>query len=269
MHTTPAVLMLALLIPAMAEDRPYFDLSQIPRFELAGLEPLAGVKHGSSDLHSPTKDIKDGPGENTSFNDPQALVLLPDGRGLLILEWRADVVRRMDMKTQRVSTLFGPDWVVDGKRLPRRQKHKTMAYIPSLDALIVSGEPILRVDLKTGKTASLGLSGDVAAGAGRLFVSYRDWQSYKKTGSKFGLLDPASGALTFLAGGEEAGDADGVGAAASFGGVTDMFVDPDTGRLYILENRGGFRRLDPASGKVETVGRPPGRQSLTSFFVDG
>lgn len=258
---------------AMAEDNPNFDLSMAPRFTLAALEPLAGVKHGSSDLHTPIKDIKDGPGENASFNDPQDLVLLPDGKGLLVWEWRAEVVRRIDPKTQRVSTLFGPDWTVDGKPLTRRWKGKSMAYLASHDALFLSGDPILRVDRKTGRASSLGLKGDVAAdpAGDRLYVRYTDWQSYLKTGSKFGLLDPASGKLTYLAGGEDAGDSDGAGPAAAFRHVESMSVDPLTGRLYILEfvdgGRSRIRRMDP-SGRTETVGKVPGRQRLRSFLVD-
>lgn len=272
MSPIPA-LMGVLLSLAMAEDNPNFDLSQIPRFKLAALEPLAGVKHGSSDLHTPMKDVKDGPGENASFNDPQDLVLLPDGKGLLVWEWRADAVRRIDPKSQRVTTLFGPDWVVDGKPLTRRWKGKSMAYLPSLDALFLSGDPILRVDLKTGRTSSLGIKGDVAAdpAGNRLFVRYTDWQSYLKTGSKFGLLDAASGKLTFLAGGEEAGDSDGAGPTAGFRGVESMSVDPQTGQLYILEfvdgGRSRIRRMDP-SGRTETVGKVPGRQRLMAFVVD-
>lgn len=272
--TRIAAALTAFLGLAMAEQNENFDLSQAPRFKLEAVEPLAGTRHGSSNLQDPAADMKDGPGENASFNDPQALVLLPDGKGLLVWEWRADAVRRIDMRTQRVTTVSGPGWAVGGRPLVRRWHGKSMAYLPSADALFLGGDPVIEVDLGSGRASSLGLKGEVAADPrrNRLFVRYTERDHYLKTGSKFGLLDPVSGAVAFLAGGEEAGDADGSGAAAGFRGVEDMGVDPESGDLYVLElvkgRRNRFRRISP-SGRTETVGMVPGRQRLMTFVVDG
>ena len=64
-------------------------------------------------------------------------------------------------------------------------------------------------------------------------------------------IDPATGASTFLAGGGEAGGADGPAATATFDSPHGLRLGPD-GDVYTAD-AGRLRRIDAATGTVSTI----------------
>lgn len=165
-----------------------------------------------------------GPGNKAQLREPNDCFL--DGKGGLLIadvaDWR---VRRLDLKTGKISTFAGVG------RMPfDRKKGIDRSKIgdggPATKAVIVGARAVC-VD-----------------GKGNTYICEREGHSIRKVDSK--------GTITTVAGNGQPGNADGMGDKARFRGPKAVRCDKD-GNVYIVDTENqSIRFFEAKSGKVST-----------------
>ena len=216
-------------------------------------------------------ELRDGSFENAAFWNPQGVFV--DGDKIYVADTNNHAIRLVDLAAKTVSTLAGT-----GQQAPYRAEGgsaKTSPLSSPWDVLkegdaiyiaMAGNHQIWRLDLKTNAVAVWAGDGNEARRDGaRLTASFAQSSGLASDGKSLFVADSesscirridfASGQVQTIAGGDlfDFGDRDGVGNGARFQHPLGLaFKD---GSLYISDAYNGkIKQLDPASGRVQTVG---------------
>jgi sugar lactone lactonase YvrE len=167
---------------------------------------------------------RDGVGTAARFNNPEGMVVSPDGKTLYIADSRNNRIRKMDLATGTVGTIAGRafpgsnDGVGDGAGF----------YAPKAVAVTPDGKILYVSDSGNNMIRKIDLSNNtVTTVAGK-------------------------GALT-------SGMDDGIGVAASFRQPRGIVISPDGSILYVADTKNNLiRKIVLATNSVSTLAGHPG-----------
>ena len=155
----------------------------------------------------------------SGFNRPRGIAITPDGKTVLIVEEGAHRIRKLDIRTNFVTTLAGATGQVSG-------------FVDD-----------------TGVNAKFRQPNDVAItpdGKTALIVDSQNHRIRK--------IDIATGAVTTLAGNSISGFHDDIGTNAKFNFPTGIAISPDGKTAFINDNNNKkIRKIDIASQNVTTI----------------
>ena len=221
----------------------------------------------------------DGIGSDARFDLPN--VIATDGAGNLFV---SDVfhctVRKIILSTRAVTTLAGsPEdcQTRDGTGTDARFAGPVGLAGDGAGNIFVSdaqGNTIRKVVIATGTVTTIAGSGNAGHVDGIGRAAQFSWPSGLTTDGLGNLLVTdtenhairkivvATGEVTTVAGSEEAGDVDGVGAAARFSFPSDLISDGD-GNIFVSDGLNHkVRKVVVATGAVSTVVGSPGRAGV-------
>lgn len=217
--------------------------------------------------------ITDGTGTAATFQSPRAMAISPDGSTLYIAD--AETIRTLDTTTLAVTTVAGtpgerdyvddtgPDarfgflqhsynlsadgttlYISDRSNKVLRAANTSNWAVSTLAGDTYEGFAAQHAD-GTGDTVRFAGIGGLARIGTDLYIADTFNQSIRK-------YDAVSGAVTTVAGDPDTqGNADGIGAAASFD--IPQSLAGDANGLYVVGFNGLLRRLNPSTAAVDTV----------------
>jgi len=218
--------------------------------------------------------LMDGVGAAALFMRPHGIAV--DGTTVWVADMQSHVIRKIDLATNRVSTLAGSGQAgsADGVAAAAQFNNPYAVLSDGAGTLYVAdggNDTIRKIDVATATVTTLAGSaqqtgGTDATGAaarfngpaalalsgGTLYVADRNNQTIR-------AVDVASGAVTTLAGTAGAqGSTDGTGSAARFKNPMGLALD-QSGNLYVADaSNSTIRKIVVATGAVTTLSGKPG-----------
>jgi streptogramin lyase len=217
-----------------------------------------------------------GPAQEALLNEPYEVRFDGDGN-MYFVEMQNHLVRRVDAKTARISTVagtgkpgFGGDGGPAAKALFRQPHSIALDGRGGLYVADIGNHRIRRVDLKSGKIESIAGNGErkppvdgqtvkgrPILGPRALAIDGRTMWIALREGNSVWALDLESGVIRHVAGTGEKGFGPAAAGArakeATFNGPKGIAVGPDK-RVYVVDTENQvIRRIDPSRGTIDTI----------------
>ena len=233
---------------------------------VAQIVTIAGANHHAR--------WRDGNGTAARFNNPEGIVVSPDGKTLYIADSRDNRIRKMDLSTSAVSTIAGRSFPGSNDGVGDRAglyAPKGIAISPDGKTLYFSdsgNNMIRKIDLATNTVSTVAGKGALAAGMDDgigIAASFEDPRGLAITsdGSILFVADTrnnlirkivlATNSVSTLAGHPGfPGTEDGAGSSAFFNQPTTLALSGNT--LYVGDSsNASIRSIDLSSNTVTTI----------------